>query len=243
MELKARIKKALLDRGYRVSRSRIECKLGHDPFLDMVELTGAKADPVVFDVGANLGQTVGVVRNHFSRPVIHSFEPGETTFQQLKANTAGIPGLHLNNFGLGARVERRAFLENDHPDMSSFLEPGQDSWGTVTGRREVELDTVDHYCQSSAVSHVDILKVDTQGFDFEVVRGAAGMFGRHRIHLVYMEIIFSRMYKDLPPFDEVYRFLTGQGLALVSFYTMHFQHNRAAWTDAMFVDPEFKRPD
>jgi FkbM family methyltransferase len=242
MDLKSRIKQALLKRGYRISRSSVACTLGYDPFLDMVELTQAGARPTLFDVGANAGQTVEQFRRHFARPIIHAFEPGESTFQQLKANTAAIPDLRLNNLALGSRSERRVFVENDHPDMSSFLEPGKEAWGAITGRREIEIDTVDRYCERESIAHIDVLKADTQGFDYEVVKGAAGMLQEHRIHLIYMEVIFFELYKGLPPFDEVYRFLTGHGMSLLSFYTMHIKDGRAAWTDAIFVDPEFRRP-
>jgi hypothetical protein len=124
--------------------------------------------------------------------------------------------------------------------MSSFLELGKESWGTVTARREVEVDTVDDYCSGASVTHIDILKSDTQGFDFEVLRGAKAMLGEHRIHLVFIEIMFCEMYKNLPRFDEVFRFLLDRGLELVSFYTMEYRDNKAGWTDALFIDPAYR---
>ena len=52
---------------------------------------------------------------------------------------------------------------------------------------------------------VDILKSDTQGYDFEVFKGAQQAMRDNRIGLLYFEFIFSDMYKNLPPFDEVFR--------------------------------------
>lgn len=125
--------------------------------------------------------------------------------------------------------------------MNSLLELGKDSpWANVTGHQETVVDTIDSYCDRSSITHIDILKSDTQGFDYEVLRGAQGMFAQHRIRLVYMEVIFSQMYKELPRFDEIYRFLSERGLHLVSFYIMHYYDNRASWTDALFVDPEYQ---
>jgi len=238
VEIKSLIKRGLYKIGLQVSGRQ---SLGWDPFLDMAKLSQAAGRPTVFDVGANVGQTVDLFRQHFDRPVIHAFEPGYAAFQDLKRNTTGIDDLHLNNVALGAHCERKLFVESSDADMSSFLEPGKDCWGTVTGRREVSVETVDAYCSRASVARIDILKSDTQGFDCEVLKGALGMFGEHRIHLVWMEIIFNQMYKGIPRFDEIFGLLSDRGLSLVSFYTMQYQNDRASWTDALFIDPEYRR--
>lgn len=233
---KALVKHALHKIGYDLSSRPA---LGCDPFLDMAKLTQSGGRPTVFDVGANVGQTVGSFRKYFARPIIHAFEPGDVTFQALKSNTAGVEDLYLNHIALGSHPERKLFIENSQSDMSSFLEPGRDCWGSVRGRREVDVDTVDSYCSRTSVGQIDILKTDTQGFDYEVLKGARRMFGEHRINLVYLEIIFNQMYRELPRFDDLYRLLSDQGLVLVCIYAMQYQDNRASWTDALFVDPEF----
>ena len=198
-----------------------------------------RAEPGGLRRGANVGQSVEQFRKQFDRPTIHCFEPGPETFEQLRKRTAGVPDLHLNNAALGSRIESRIFVENQCPDMSSFLEPSTDGWGSIKGRRPVEVWTLDDYCDRMGVDRVDILKSDTQGYDLEVFRGAEAMIRRRAIHLIYTEIIFSDMYKGLPRLDEIYGFLADRGFALVSFYTFFFQNERASWTDALFVHPGF----
>ena len=83
--------------------------------------------------------------------------------------------------------------------MSSFLEPGRDSWGAVKRRTPVNIKTIDGYCELHEISRIDILKSDTQGFDLEVLKGASGLFDRHCIHLVYLEIGFGELYKNHSP--------------------------------------------
>lgn len=239
--LKSRIQRSLFRRGYALTHVD-QAEFGVNPFSDMKALSQAGSSPIVFDVGANRGQSVEKFRGYFASPVVHAFEPGEAAFRDLERNLAGLPDVHLNPIGLGSRPERKVFVENDHSDMSSFLEPDQDAWGSVTSRRELSIDTIDAVCARNAIAHIDILKTDTQGFDLEVFRGAQEMFGAHRIHLVYTEIIFSRMYKDLPRFDEIYGFLADRGLALVSIYSMHYQNRRAGWSDALFIDPQYQNP-
>jgi FkbM family methyltransferase len=209
--------------------------MGRDPFEDIRWLTSSPR-PIVFDVGANIGQSVKNFRSCLESPVIHSFEPGEQAFRSLTANTHGLANVHIVNSGMGARRETKTFVENQFSDMSSFLEPGKDAWGSVVQRRAIELDTVDDYCDRAGIEHIDILKSDTQGYDLEVLRGADRMLREQRIDLIYLELIFSKMYLGTPRFDEIYAFLADHGMSLVSFYQMNYQHNLLSWTDALFAN-------
>jgi FkbM family methyltransferase len=233
MFLKLAIKRAFLHCGYSVRRVPTGDVTGYDPFEDMRRLTSS-GRPVVFDVGANTGQSVQRFRGYFRNPEIHSFEPGEEAFEKLTKHTQGLGGVHIANDGLGAVREMRTFVENELSDMSSFLEPGEDAWGSITRRRALQLDTVDDYCNRAGIGHIDILKSDTQGYDLEVLRGASKLLRDKRIDLIYLEVIFSKMYHGSPRFDEVYAFLADYGMTLVSFYDMHYQHDLLSWTDALF---------
>jgi FkbM family methyltransferase len=229
------IKYALSSLGYELRRTR---NLGLDPFKDMSHFV-TSSTPVLFDVGANVGQTIKNLRQHFKQSTIHAFEPSPSTFQTLRERTLGITGLHLINAGLGAHPEIKTFVENQSPDISSFLEPGQDCWGSVKQRLSFRLDTIDEYCERAGVQHIDVLKSDTQGFELEVLRGASRMFEQKRIRLIYLEIIFSAMYQGLPGIDEVFKFLFDHGFRVVSFYDMHYQNGLLSWTDVLFVDPAY----
>ena len=65
------------------------------------------------------------------------------------------------------------------------------------------------------------------------------MIRRHAVHMIFMEITISDMYKGLPRLDEVYGFLADRGFVLVAFYEFYYQRERAAWMDALFIDLAF----
>jgi FkbM family methyltransferase len=240
MNIKAYIRRLLSAMGYEIRR--ISNDVGQDPFRDMRRLAGRSCCPVVMDVGANVGQSISRFRSTFDKPVIHAFEPGHNTFSELQRRTAGIPDLHLNNFALGSESGAMEFIENTSSDMSSFLEPGIDCWGAVKERVQVKLRTLDDYCAERGVGHIDILKSDTQGFDLEVMKGAKQLLMLRRIRLVYMEITFSDMYKRLPRLDEIWAFMADHGFSLVSFYKVTYQHDRAGWTDVLFINSHYDSP-
>jgi FkbM family methyltransferase len=235
----SKVRRIYRSMGYEVQP--ISGDFGQNAFRDMRRLTEANQanhQLVIIDVGANVGQSIGEFRGHFDHPILHAFEPS-FAFSELQRRTSGIPDLHLNNFALGSESGEMDFIANERSDMSSLLEPSIDCWGAVKERRKVPVRTLDDYCAKQDVTHIDILKSDTQGFDLEVVKGASQLLKRRRVHLVYMEIIFSDMYKRLPRLDQIYAFMADHGFCLVSFYKFYYQHDRASWTDALFVHPEY----
>jgi FkbM family methyltransferase len=209
--------------------------VGLDPYHDMRRFTNAVADPMVFDVGANVGQSIERMRTYFDRPVIHAFEPSPDTFAKLRAATDGIPDLTLNNVALGRHAGTGNFVENSESALSSMLEFGPDSWGTVKGNIPVTVATLDEYCVANQIEKIDVLKIDTQGFEMEVLQGSIRMLAEGRVGVVFLEITFSEMYRGLPTLDEIYRFIIERGLPLVAFYDFHYQNNRLGWCDVMFA--------
>jgi FkbM family methyltransferase len=229
------VKSLLRTLGYDIHK----IQAGRDPFREMQRLVGVWPQSVIFDVGANVGDTIESFRAVLPRAEIHSFEPSPETFRKLQEKCSAMPNLFLNSAAMGAAPGVAEFVENTDSTMSSFLEPGKACWGEIKRRVQVRVTTIDRYCDERKIESIDILKSDTQGFDLEVIRGAYRLLAEHRIHLIYMEIIFSEMYRGLPRVDEILRFLADCGFVLVALYNLHYQDGRLGWADALFVDPKF----
>lgn len=223
--------------GLHVTRYRVDIDaMGIDAMSDIRSLLSHVANPTVFDVGANVGQSVTRFKELFPRCELHAFEPSPDTFRHLEANTTGFENVRLVNAGVGSTSGMQVLIENDHSDMSSFLRPGPTAHGKIMRETPIGVTTLDEYCADQGVSHIDLLKTDTQGYDFEVIRGAAGLMAANQIRLIHTEVIFSEMYEDLPPFDELYRFLVNQRFRLIAFYNFWMQHQAAGWCDALFAN-------
>ncbi len=238
--LKLGAKSALRRLGYDLTRRQADLP-GRDPMEDMHRFTKNIPRPVVFDVGANVGQTVEKIKACLPLAEIHSFEPSPATFELLRNNSARFRGVHLWNYGVGASNAKLPFHENTHSDMSSFLEMTDLGWGQSMGTTLVEVVTLDEFCAKHGLTGIHILKSDTQGYDFEVLKGAAGLMARNQINLIFFEVMFSEMYRGSASFDQIFRFLLDHNFALVTFYGFHFQQGRASWTDALFINNEFHR--
>lgn len=234
------LKKALHSLGFEIFRyNNHRFSLGIDAFKDIGKLASNDGRIIVFDVGANEGQSVKHFKGLFPSCEIHSFEPSPTTYRRLTQNANNYSDVYVNNLALGSSRETKQFLENSYSNMSSFLRPGEICWGEIVKETLVEVSTLDNYCVEKNVPYVTVLKTDTQGYDFEVLKGASALFEGSRIQLILMEIIFSDMYKGLPSFDEIFKFLFDRGFRLVSFYTFRHQNNLASWSDALFLNVHF----
>src|SRR6478735_4922614 len=117
------IQRAVRRLGFDVTRTGAQ-KFGLDADRDLVTLLDATPAPVVFDVGANVGQSVTRFRDLWASCTIHSFEPSPQTFAKLQANTGGTAGVHLVNAGVGAVPGTMMLQHNERPVMSSFLPLG-----------------------------------------------------------------------------------------------------------------------
>ena len=153
--------------GYDIQSIEALQPLGQDAYSDAKAFIGSDKSPVVFDVGANLGQTIDLVRERFPSSIIHAFEPGQIAFNRLVQTHPRLQNVHLNNFALGSKIGRKRLFENSTSEMSSLLPLGPDGWGEIKAQREVEVSTVDTYCQEHAIRSIDLLKSDTQGFDLK----------------------------------------------------------------------------
>lgn len=235
--MKRQVRRIINQFGYDIVRLN-PSQIGKDPLIDMGRFLH-NDHPVVFDVGANVGQSIRIFRDRFPRSAIYSFEPSPTTFKTLKQQTSRLENVHLWNCALGSSSGQNVLLENSESVMSSFLPLSEFGWGSIMKETWVEVTTIDQFCRNQDIEQIDILKSDTQGFDLEVFKGAERTIVANKIGLIYFEMIFSDQYKNLPSISEIYDFLTSRDFLLVSFYQFNYQKQLASWTDALFVHKSY----
>ncbi|MEZ6066346.1 MAG: FkbM family methyltransferase [Planctomycetaceae bacterium] len=171
----------------------------------------------VFDVGANVGQFAGLLRENFQQRDIelHSFEPGAEAFAQLQQSLADWPAARANRCALGSEPGL-ATLYSDvaASGLSSLIQRDLEHVGkSMTLCQVVQVDTVDAYCERHGIRHIDLLKIDVEGHECEVLAGAAKLFERGTVRAVTFEFggcnIDSRTY-----FRDFWQFFREQGMTL-----------------------------
>lgn len=223
--------------GYRLTYARTD-RVGGLNFGDDVRIILGQSKPVLFDVGANMGQTIDMFQRVFRDPEIHAFEPSRATFEALKTRQYS-RRVTLNNFALGDRSYQKDFSNNDMSVLSSFL-PLDDSAENrfrdtkIRAVETVDIKTVDWYMAEHNIARVDLLKVDTQGFDLQVLKGASQSLEAGLIGAVFVELNFVKMYLGQASAREIDEFLTDHGLALVDYYEKVRQGHTLGWCTALY---------
>jgi FkbM family methyltransferase len=227
--------------GMRLVRLSPDKVRGIESVLDLKFLLNATPSPLICDVGANDGETVNEFLTHFQTAKVIAFEPFLECFEILKTSFASNQNVRLKNVALGANpasARLRVFSGNR---MNSLLDmavtPDNVMYNRCDkiGTQEVVVDSLDHFCSVNHVDRIDALKVDTQGFDLNVLKGAVGLLAAHRIRSVLLEINFVPMYDGQPTFAEIHECLTSWGYRLIDFYNHTRQKGYIAWCDACYV--------
>jgi FkbM family methyltransferase len=185
-----------------------------------------RPDPVIFDVGASVGQSVERFRALFERPVIHAFEPDGAAFKELHQRFGGLDSVVLNCLALGDSTGTATLRRNNFHETSSLLPLDASSpWAQSLDIREAEsalvsIDTIDHYCGERGVATIDLLKIDVQGFEPECLRGAAAMLAAKRIRTIQLEIILHPLYARPMRFTDVETLLSPHGYRLFTIFDL-----------------------
>lgn len=155
---------------------------------------GGGTEPILFDVGANVGKYTLILRQIFNTAQIHSFEPGHSTFIALKNNISAAEKnyqeqITLNNFGLSdAETDSTLFYDKAASGLASLYKRQLDYANIDFSQREtVHLTTLDKYCQVHGINEINLLKLDVEGHEISVLNGAANMLSARKIKNIQIE--------------------------------------------------------
>ena len=211
---------------------------GRFPIEDMSKLISTD-QPLIFDVGANIGQTLRSYKTQWPKSIIHSFEPSPTTFAILSQNYLNTSDVRLWNMAMGSSIGEQTLFENTRPMLSSFLPLGEIGGGRIILENKVSVNTIDQFCCENNIEQIDICKIDTQGYDFEVIKGAEKTIEANKVGLLYFEIIIDDQYIGLPSLTDVFDFLNSHSFKLVTLYGFSYLRGLASETNALFIHQSY----
>lgn len=155
-----------------------ECSIGETKLFELIVLPGS----TVLEVGANIGMhTIGLSRQVGPAGTVHAFEPQRIVFQALCANLAlnSCPNVFSHQAAVGSVGGSLLVPWLDPATPANF--GGLSLLGAKAGET-VPMLTVD----GLELGACHLIKVDVEGMEAEVLRGAAGTIGRFR-PLLYVE--------------------------------------------------------
>jgi len=227
--MKLQLKRALERAGLDIHRRR-DVPFGVRWEDDLGYYLSERPLKVAIDVGAHIGETARRLTIHFPGCQVHSFEPIPDIYHALKAATRG-----MNVICLQAAVGEHDGLADitactGAPWLSGFKARGS----TV----QVRVMTLDSYTAEHQLPGIDLLKIDTEGHEPAVLRGARRLLEGGAVDHVLCECAFvERPEEPHADFAEISRMLTPLGYRVVSFYTGGVDDLGWRWGDVLFRRP------
>lgn len=145
----------------------------------------------IFDVGANIGtwtHSLFEQSDNTASLIVHAFEPCADTFSTLASNLNAwnlTGNIKSNKLALSSSVNKRPFYSlGPNIGTNSLSPPNASTKHTV---EQVQTETIDNYCLRNNISHIDLVKIDTEGHDMEVIYGSNNMLASGSIDILQFE--------------------------------------------------------
>ncbi len=222
-------------------------KIKKGTFLVQKRLLNGMETPVIFDVGAYVGQITAKYKTLFPGATIYSFEPFPDSFRKLQGKFKAYDLVKPFQLAIADRAGTREFYVNsDRSCNSLFPRPSsaRKYWSgkaASVARIEVDVTTIDTFCKKETIPKIDILKLDVEGAELLALRGASEKLARKLIELIYTEVMFIPHYERGVMFYELCSFLSDYGYTLFDLYNLKRAENgQLRWGNAIFVSPHIR---
>jgi FkbM family methyltransferase len=170
----------------------------------------------IFDVGANKGDFSVYSQQYFPNSTCYAFEPSTQVYEKLIDRVKNNNSIICNKLALNNVSGVFPFTKDKNVYNSLVLPKSSDIENTQKDKldvrmralsgegfelEDVETTTIDSFCSKNEIEKIDILKIDTEGFDLNVIQGSAQMMGNQKIDIIYSELSLA---KDVNKFSSFY---------------------------------------
>ncbi len=189
----------------------------------VMDFMANRAVDVVLDVGANVGQFGSSLRAQGYRGKIVSFEPIRSVYQTLAAMAAADGNWEAHNFALGTEAGRTTINVSDASVFSSILPSAPaaalyDTSASVSHTETIEVQTLDTVMPTTKRN--TLLKIDTQGYERQVLEG-----GRQALKMmqgVLTELPIIHLYERTWQLHEAIEFMAAAGFVPAQIHPVNY---------------------
>jgi FkbM family methyltransferase len=167
----------------------------------------------ILDVGANNGQTAKILRRKYPSAIIHCFEPNPDCCENISSLQLD---LSIHQVAIGSKTAKRGF---DRSRGSSDMFRLTDDLSGET----VQVETIDGFCKQNKISKIDFIKIDTEGHDLEVIRGANEMLISRSVGILQAEVSMNCSNEYHVGFFEIQGQMESLGYRLFGIYEQMYE--------------------
>lgn len=174
--------------------------------------------PVVLDVGAHTGEYSAIIKQLLPEARVFAFEPGPATFQRLEAE-AQRRGFTAINKACGETPGRLPLYDRQDNFASAHASLVQEVFSSIhhvpAAAREVDVINLDSFAREAGLDQIDLLKIDVEGFEMPVLKGARALLAARQVSVIQIEFgemqvvsrVFFRDFLQLLPDFRFFRLL------------------------------------
>ena len=145
---------------------------------------------VIFDVGANTGDFVEIAKQYIpeNKYVIFCFEPARKSFIFLSQKFDD-SNIHLNNLALSNfEGQSKLFYDTEGSKMASLTKRNMEHFSINFSENEnVIVSSVDKYCFENNIKNISLMKIDVEGHELDVLKGAINLLRTGSIRIISFE--------------------------------------------------------
>jgi len=222
--------------------------------------------PIIFDIGANNGSSVKEFKSWWPNAVIHCFEPQEECWNDLNIliEDYNDNSIILNKYAVGNKpgISAEFYTHDITTGQSGFNKVNFESQDSIyinqlknskdlnelekykdslNQSRTVEIIRLDDYMEKFNINNVHILKIDTQGFEPEVLESLGERLPD--IDLVITELMFYDYYDRSLSFLDIEKYLLPSGFQLydISHISKNPMNGRTDWVDIVYINKRVRK--
>ncbi|MBN2420931.1 FkbM family methyltransferase [Candidatus Woesearchaeota archaeon] len=150
-----------------------------------------KNPKIIFDFGAHIGSFSIMAAKKYPEAKIYAFEASKENYVMLKKNLREnkIKNVHAYNVGVGAKNCILDFFINEkNTVMNSFVRKGKG------GSYKVKCKNVSKIFDELRIKKCDFMKIDVEGFEYRVLKGAERDGSLEKINAVATEVAVKMGY-------------------------------------------------
>jgi FkbM family methyltransferase len=190
---------------------------------------------VILDVGGGTASTATIFHASFPNNRIYVFEPIKANFETIKIQTK--PNWQLINKAVGSEITTSFINVSSYITASSLLElnphtDGYDDYLQLKEKERIDVTTLDSEVKQG--TPILILKMDVQGFELEVLKGATKTL--ENTHVIVIEINNHDGYKGSPSYFDIDEYLRAKNFELFDMLCSNRIKNKLQDWDAIYVN-------
>lgn len=167
---------------------------------------------IIFDIGANIGQSALRFTKAFPDSEIYSFEIFKETFEELKSNVRKYKNISCYNLGLSSYDGFVNLLAEGSSDRFHVVNDGYKN--TIKSK----VMSLDNLCEEWGIKNIDFLKSVTVGHDYDILQGAENLLNSMAINIIHVECSMCRLNTDHISLGKFEEFLESKEYYLYNIY-------------------------